>query len=206
MKKSVWITALLAALVAAGAAVFWLTADQDDAGPSNALTPEEVADGWTMLFDGETTKGWHIDGEATIEDGLLVLGGDRATTATSAGLLEDFELRCDYRFVAGQEGLLEMKRDGSGSSYGLGYLTPKPGAWNRAVYTRKGGQSSLVCQPLRKPLLQWVNMGPAQGTEGGGPVHISFNVGFAGSKLALRNIKLKPLGTPGPPPGAGPDR
>ena len=26
--------------------------------PMNTLTPAEVADGWTLLFDGRTTSGW----------------------------------------------------------------------------------------------------------------------------------------------------
>src|SRR5205823_1332304 len=106
------------------------------------------------------------------------LGGDRVTTATSLRLFEDFELKFDYRFLAGQEGVLEMNRDGSGSGYGLGYLTPKPSTWNRALYTRKNGTNSLLCKPLRKPLFQWVTQGPVQGAGDVGPIHISFNLGF----------------------------
>jgi hypothetical protein len=45
------------------------------------LSPAEVADGWVMLFDGKSTFGWAIDGEGKVEDGVLVLGGTKATTA-----------------------------------------------------------------------------------------------------------------------------
>src|SRR5262245_54329055 len=47
----------------------------------NTLTTQEVADGWLLLFDGTTTFGWQVEGEARVEDGTLVLGGTRATTA-----------------------------------------------------------------------------------------------------------------------------
>ncbi|MBA4188176.1 MAG: hypothetical protein C0467_09180 [Planctomycetaceae bacterium] len=54
----------------------------DDKPKPNTLTPKEIADGWLLLFDGETTFGWTIDGEAAVKDGWLVLGGTKATTAT----------------------------------------------------------------------------------------------------------------------------
>ncbi|MGL4550323.1 MAG: 3-keto-disaccharide hydrolase [Gemmataceae bacterium] len=47
----------------------------------DALTPEEAAKGWLLLFDGETTFGWKIDGEAKVEKGVLILGGTKPTTA-----------------------------------------------------------------------------------------------------------------------------
>ena len=48
---------------------------------ANTLTKEEAQKGWLLLFDGETTFGWKIDGEAKVEDGALVLGGKKKTTA-----------------------------------------------------------------------------------------------------------------------------
>jgi hypothetical protein len=48
---------------------------------SNALTPEEAAEGRLKLFDGETTFGWKIDGEAKVEKGVLILGGTKETKA-----------------------------------------------------------------------------------------------------------------------------
>ncbi|HMF20220.1 MAG TPA: DUF1080 domain-containing protein [Gemmataceae bacterium] len=40
--------------------------------------------GWLHLFDGTTTFGWTIDGEAKVEEGRLVLGGSKPTTAFTA--------------------------------------------------------------------------------------------------------------------------
>ena len=36
----------------------------DEKAKPNTLTPKEIEDGWILLFDGETTFGWKVDGEA----------------------------------------------------------------------------------------------------------------------------------------------
>src|SRR5712671_4339079 len=50
----------------------------------NTLTPKEIADGWILLFDGETTFGWKAEGNAEVKDGVLILGQDKKTTAEVA--------------------------------------------------------------------------------------------------------------------------
>src|SRR6266702_6833859 len=47
-------------------------AAQEKAKP-NTLTPKEIADGWILLFDGETTFGWWSpsDSKWTIIDGMI---------------------------------------------------------------------------------------------------------------------------------------
>ena len=58
-------TAILSALLLLAAAL--PAAAQDKAKP-NTLTPKEIADGWILLFDGETTFGWHKQsGDVTVE-------------------------------------------------------------------------------------------------------------------------------------------
>ena len=52
-----------------------------------SLPPKEAAAGRLMLFDGVTTFGWRIEGEAAVKDGWLILGGTKATTATSTAQL-----------------------------------------------------------------------------------------------------------------------
>ncbi|MFM8271508.1 MAG: DUF1080 domain-containing protein [Gemmata sp.] len=46
-------------------------------------TADEIAAGELMLFDNESLFGWKIEGEATVKDGWMVLGGTKATTAIS---------------------------------------------------------------------------------------------------------------------------
>jgi len=65
---------LLAALFLLAAAVA-----RADEPKRNTLTPKEVAEGWLLLFDGETTFGWRVEGEATVKDGKLVLGCKKET-------------------------------------------------------------------------------------------------------------------------------
>ena len=54
----------------------------DEKAKPNTLTPKEISDGWMLLFDGETTFGWAVAGEAKVKDGALVLGGEKGATAT----------------------------------------------------------------------------------------------------------------------------
>src|SRR5581483_4770415 len=83
----------------------------DDKKPP-ALTDKEVADGWLMLFDGETTFGWKIDGEAKVKDGVLLLGGgQKATVATPSLGFAAYDMRLETEGV----GRLRFK-SGNGSS------------------------------------------------------------------------------------------
>ena len=61
-------TTFLAALLLFAAAL--PAAAQDKAKP-NTLTPKEIADGWILLFDGETTYGWDQPAGSswTVKDG-----------------------------------------------------------------------------------------------------------------------------------------
>ncbi len=54
---------------------------RSDTASANSLSPEEIAEGWVLLFDGETTFGWKVEGEARVENGELVLGGTKETIA-----------------------------------------------------------------------------------------------------------------------------
>jgi hypothetical protein len=43
----------------------------------NTLTPKEIADGWLLLFDGESTFGWDVvDGAVKALGGKLEIKGD----------------------------------------------------------------------------------------------------------------------------------
>jgi hypothetical protein len=67
------------------------------------LTPKEIADGWIMLFDGETTFGWSVEGKAEVADGMLVLGGgDKPTVLTTKGVFGHADVRCMYRHEGGK--------------------------------------------------------------------------------------------------------
>ncbi len=90
--------ALLPALLLAGLA--WAA---DDKPKLNTLTAKEISDGWLLLFDGETTFGWKIDGEAKVEDGLLILGGKKATTATPTTAFGQYVVNVEFAAWQGEK-------------------------------------------------------------------------------------------------------
>src|SRR6185312_12495921 len=78
----------------------------------NALTAKEIADGWIMLFDGETTFGWKIDGAATVKDGVLILGKGKKTLVCQSTLFGDFQAKAEIDgaasiYFAGQRVAIE---------------------------------------------------------------------------------------------------
>jgi hypothetical protein len=71
----------------------------DDAQRLNTLTAEEVADGWILLFDGETDFGWQANNKANWEvaDGVIsVSEGDQGLLATTSEFA-DYVLKVDFR-------------------------------------------------------------------------------------------------------------
>lgn len=84
---------------------FLLMLSQSWAGESNTLTEQEKSDGWRLLFDGKSTKGWVAIGKSefpqkgwSIRDGLLEHqkgggGGDIVTTEK----FENFELTWEWK-------------------------------------------------------------------------------------------------------------
>src|SRR5438105_192714 len=67
-----------------------------DAAKPNTLTPKEVADGWLLLFDGETTFGWNVVGDVKAAGGVLTLGGTQETTVRM--VFGFFDLSWQYQY------------------------------------------------------------------------------------------------------------
>jgi hypothetical protein len=74
-------------------------------GAPNTLTPAEQAAGWTLLFDGKTTAGWHGFGRDSVVGwevaggDLIALGkgGDHANDIVTDAEFEHFELKVDWK-------------------------------------------------------------------------------------------------------------
>ncbi len=160
MKRSLCVLVLL--LIAAGSA-----SAADGNARHNALTSEEIAHGWILLFDGQTTFGWKIDGQAKVENGVLVLGGSKATKAhTTTGL--------DWMNSA-----LEMETSWEGT-------TPPS-------IMLLGEEASLTLDDSSKR--QFVPQKVK--SEGFSPENTIKQQSFevpAGTRLFLRNLKYRPLG------------
>jgi hypothetical protein len=67
----------------------------------NELTPQEKADGWQLLFDGKTTKGWKNNNKkpvkANIEEGTLNPHGSGGYVLVYDKPFGDFVLKCDVK-------------------------------------------------------------------------------------------------------------
>lgn len=61
--------------------------------PKPALTAKQLADGWVLLFDGESTYGWDTKGDVTAKDGKLVVG--EKSSCTTKVTLPPGEVRVD---------------------------------------------------------------------------------------------------------------
>ncbi len=106
--------ALLGCLLLAGAA--WA---QD-----NALTPDEEAAGWKLLFDGTTTTGWTVQGDAegwAAVDGTLqtVVGKDGGYIATE-DQWGDFILSLDFQLSQGANSGVFFRWSDLGDPVGTG--------------------------------------------------------------------------------------
>jgi hypothetical protein len=74
----------------------------------NTLSDAEKAAGWTLLFDGTTTKGWHSFKKTTfpqngwdVQDGWLHCLGKRGGDVISDGEFDNFELTWEWKQASG---------------------------------------------------------------------------------------------------------
>jgi hypothetical protein len=163
------------------------TARAADAPKPNTLTPQEIAEGWVQLFDGETTFGWKIDGIAKVEDGELRIGGDKASTATTTNVFGDFRLRFDYMLDTKGDGALVLTFFGSGQRLRSQSAAQ---AWRDIDYTvTHEGNVAILSLANRSP-----NVRPSRNRRSNPPSTTSVGLGAAaGDTLRLRNIRIKPL-------------
>ena len=155
----------------------------------NKLTPEEIADGWLLLFDGETTFGWHTSGAVHAQGGTLLLrDGALLWLTTEFGSYEmDFEYagRGVQRATSPEKfAKKNVKGAGSGGPLFAGAEWRRrrlkfqviPGTGETGI----SGQQTI--DGVRVEHEDWRFPQPMQ-------VYIA-----AQDKLALRNVKLRPLG------------
>jgi len=83
--------------------LFALLTVSASADEQNRLTPEEQADGWLLLFDGETLVGWRAAGEAEfrVEDGRIVVSSGDVCLLRTTTQLGDYALKVDFRAAEG---------------------------------------------------------------------------------------------------------
>lgn len=153
----------------------------------NSLAPQEIADGWILLFDGETTFGWRTEGDVAVKDGWLKIGGNKPAKASFAVGFRAFELAAEY--VDGDKAQLFSQNV---------RLTPDADALGKFRLTNeRGGKlfGSFDVVEMRGNAGKGQHEGFAMGAN-----HlrewwtVPFEIGAAAKgKIAVRSIKLRPL-------------
>lgn len=176
----------------------------------NRLTPEELAEGWISLFDGETLFGWQPATEAnwTVADGAIgVDSGERGLLNTTSEFA-DYVLKVDFRAAAGTNSGVFLRTpavpvDPKSDCYELNIadesVSPFPtgsfvgrqradglhpnGEWQSFEVTCQGGQFTVLLDG--QMVLSYADPAPV----GRGHIGLQFNSG----RVEFRNVKLRPL-------------
>lgn len=98
------------------------------AGPLNTLTAEEKKEGWQLLFDGTSTKGWHNYNAKGVKPGWQVKDGVLTVSdpGNAGDLMTDkeftwFELKLDFNYEKGQNsGILFRVKEGAEACWHTG--------------------------------------------------------------------------------------
>ncbi len=93
----------------------------------NTLSKEEADEGWILLFDGQTTSGWHNYKKETVEgwevvEGVLMTQGGSGDIVTNAAY-ENFELSFEWKIAPeGNSGVIYLveEADEYGSTFETG--------------------------------------------------------------------------------------
>src|SRR5262249_50722662 len=179
----------------------------EDAKP-NTLTPREIAEGWILLFDGETTFGWKAlhDSRWIIAEGMLAPQAATTGALVMTTPFNDYELSLEY----------QAKKDGSPQvivSRRMDVQPKKVSPETDAPPSPSGELPTDDVRPLRVMGSGWNRLHmTVEGTrivdlsfEGSGkatatkqktniPPAAASYFALAGNGFVVRNIKLKPLG------------
>jgi hypothetical protein len=97
-----------------------------DPGPVNGLTAEEKSEGFVLLFDGKTTRGWQGYRQKTFPDGWQVVKGALTRVSPAGDIITDsvygnFDLRLDWMIsTTGNSGIFYRVTDQGETPYESG--------------------------------------------------------------------------------------
>jgi hypothetical protein len=167
-------------------------ADEPKAAP---LSKQEIADGWIMLFDGETFFGWRAaDGSKwTALEGMLAPQGKTPSTLVTTTEFNEFELRLQYQVRADSKASLLVACDADARERpprGLVELRRLTNTWHDLLVTVRGANLSSEVRSS-----SFLGGAFATASQGAGiklgPGHLA----LSGTGLVVRNVRLLPLGT-----------
>jgi hypothetical protein len=174
-----------------------LPASAADEAPAASLTPKEAADGWILLFDGESTFGWSAGSGAkwAVFQGMLYPQAGSSGPLVTTTEFAEFELQCDFIVKGDSKAQILFGCDAAGHSSGgpdygrLASINPRGvGNWNHLSLTRTGNRVTYSARSFS--LLGQIGRSRSELTDKVQRGHIA----LAGDGVVFRNIKLRPLG------------
>jgi 3-keto-disaccharide hydrolase len=175
------------------------------------LTPAELADGWILLFDGETTFGWEAGSDADwkVVDGALSAASGQGGLLATTSEFADYVLKVDFRAPAETNSGIFLRTpvhptDPAKDCYELniaspalspfptgsfvnrqkGTTSPATSDWQSYEVRAEGGHFVVTLDG--QTVLDYTDPQPL----GRGRIGLQFRTG----PVQFRNIKLRPLG------------
>jgi hypothetical protein len=139
----------------------------------NKLTDEEKAEGWKLLFDGQTTTGWRNFKKDTISKGWQVVEGALCRMDKSAGDIvtvdeyDNFILEVDYKVPAhANSGIMYRVSEDQGATWATGPEVqildntdprgdPQKSGWCYALYKPPIDPKTEKPLDATKPVGEW---------------------------------------------------
>jgi hypothetical protein len=172
----------------------------------NGLTPEEAAQGWISLFDGETLSGWTPEGPVQwrVADGAILAETGEYGWLRHNSVFSDFEFKGEFRTAADGNSGVFIRATPDGAPHLTGYeiqicdrhkyttgsivgyapakdVPMKPGEWQTLEITALGDRF-LVRVDGRPTVALRDNKSRA------GHIGLQFS---KGKKIEFRNLKLR---------------
>ncbi|MCS7023596.1 MAG: DUF1080 domain-containing protein [Bryobacteraceae bacterium] len=175
----------------------------------NSLTPKEAAEGWVLLFDGESMFGWTPEGGAEwrVVDGALVADRGESGYLRSNAVFADYILKCEFRSAPDGNSGIFLRSAKLGQPHVTGYELQiydqhekfKTGSLvNHAVAKPAritGGWQSYEVELRGDRILVRLDGKKVLETRDSkslvGHIGLQYN---KGKKIEFRNLKVKPLG------------
>ncbi len=197
-------------LVVCAALMFATLASADDKQKPNTLSPTEIADGWILLFDGETTFGWadrkvvNADFyEIGVKEGVLTLIGKNGGFASieNTSPFRHFELVGEFRVSGKSElsrGSLDINLRHEFPSVGNSFPIELPKSEDWKTFTVRLTPESWTATVAGEVVREW-KAPTGKDKDRLVPVvlqesRLRFSIPEkTDSRLELRNLKLKPL-------------
>lgn len=166
-----------------------------DEGQPNTLTSKEIAEGWLLLFDGESTYGWRSPNGSqwTVFEGMLSPQASKPGRLVTTTAFLDYELRFEYQLKRGSKVQVLTactgKDEALKESYAAFTLIDQGPGWTEAHLQVEGGAVAThrFTRPGAKSFAR-KTIPPSKPK----PAAKGY-IGLSGNGVVFRSIKLRPL-------------